>query len=330
MSAAVNPTGERRAAGAQRDKPGLKARLRNYFAIHFHVLTTSLSQLGRAPLSTLMAAAVIGIALALPTMLHLCLSKVQSLGAAWQESAQISLFLRDRISEQGALSLQSELKRWPEISSVKYISREQALEQFRKSSGLGDVVAMLDKNPLPAVLVVYPKLDEHTTLDTEVLLSKLRARSEVELAQLDLEWVQRLHALINVANRAVMVLGGLLALAVLFVIGNTIRMAIQNRKEEIEVVKLIGGSDAFVRRPFLYNGIWYGLFGSLMAWLLVSVLLLLLDGPVRQLATLYGSDFSLGVVGLNTTLLLLLAGPLLGLVGAWLVAGRHIRAIEPS
>jgi len=330
MNATMNSMGERRAAGAQRDKTTLKERLRNYFAIHFHVLTSSLSQLGRAPVSTLMATAVIGIALALPAMFHVCLSKMQSLGAAWQESAQISLFLRDRVSEHGALSLQSELRRWPEISSVKYISREQALEQFRQNSGLGDVVTMLDENPLPTVLVVYPNLNENTTLDTEVLLSKLRARSEVELAQLDLEWVQRLHALIDLANRAVTVLSGLLALAVLFVIGNTIRMAIQNRHDEIEVVKLIGGSDAFVRRPFLYNGIWYGLFGGLLAWLLVNTLLLLLNGPVRQLATLYGSDFSLGVVGLETTLILLLAGPLLGLIGAWLVAGRYIRAIEPS
>lgn len=326
----MNATTERRAASARRDSISLKARLRNYFAIHFHVLTNSLSQLGRTPVSTFMAAMVIGIALALPAMLHVFLSKMQTLGAAWQESAQISLFLRDRVNEHGALSLQAELKRWPEISSVKYISREQALEQFRKSSGLGDVVAMLDKNPLPAVLVVYPRLDQSTTLDTEVLLSRLRARPEVELAQLDLEWVQRLHGLIDLANRAVLVFGALLALAVLFVIGNTIRMAIQSRHDEIEVTKLIGGSNAFVRRPFLYNGVWYGLFGGLLAWLLVNALLLLLDGPVRQLAALYGSDFSLGLAGLETTLLLLLAGPLLGLIGAWLVAGRHIRAIEPS
>lgn len=326
----MTATTERRAAGAQRDSISFKTRLRNYFAIHFHVLTTSLSQLGRSPFATLMAAVVIGIALALPVLLHVCLSKVQGLGAAWQESAQISLFLRDRVSEHGALSLQQELKGWPEISSVKYISRDQALEQFRQNSGLGDVVAMLDTNPLPAVLVVYPRLDQSTTLDTEVLLSKLRARPEVELAQLDLEWVQRLHALIALANRAVVVLGGLLALAVLFVIGNTIRMTIENRRDEIEVTKLIGGSNAFVRRPFLYNGVWYGLFGGLLAWLLVNGLLLLLDGPVRQLATLYGSDFSLGLVGMETTLLLLVAGPLLGLIGAWLVAGRHIRAIEPS
>lgn len=321
---------ERRAAGAKRDKSTFKSKLNNYFGIHFHVLTTSLGQLGRAPISTLMATAVIGIALALPALLYVSLSKLQGVGAAWQESAQISLFLRDSVSEEGAQGLQAELRRWPEISSVQYISRDQALEQFRQRSGLGDVVEMLDRNPLPNVLVVYPNINESTTLDTEVLLSKLRARPEVELAQLDLEWLQRLHALIDLANRAVLVLGGLLALAVLFVIGNTIRMAIQNRREEIEVVKLIGGSNAFVRRPFLYNGIWYGLFGGLLAWLLVNLLLLLLNAPVRQLATLYGSDFSLGLVGLKTTLILLCAGPLLGWVGAWLVAGRHIRAIEPS
>ena len=313
MNAAV----DRRTSGARRDSTSLVERLRNYFAIHFHVLTSSLHQLGRAPFSTFMAAMVIGISLALPAMLHVFLNKVQTLGSAWQDSAQISLFMRDRLSE-------------PEVSNVKYISREQALEQFRQNSGLGDVLATLDKNPLPAVLVVYPKIDGSTPLDTEVLLSKLRARPEVDMAQLDLEWVQRLHALIGLANRAVVIFGGLLALAVLFVVGNTIRMTIQNRRDEIEVTKLIGGSNAFVRRPFLYNGAWYGLFGGLLAWLLVNALLLLLDGQVRQLASLYGSDFSLGLVGVETTLILLLAGPLLGLVGAWLVAGRYIRAIEPS
>ena len=326
MNAAV----DRRTSGARRDSTSLVERLRNYFAIHFHVLTSSLHQLGRAPFSTFMAAMVIGISLALPAMLHVFLNKVQTLGSAWQDSAQISLFMRDRLSERDVLLLQSELKSWPEVSNVKYISREQALEQFRQNSGLGDVLATLDKNPLPAVLVVYPKIDGSTPLDTEVLLSKLRARPEVDMAQLDLEWVQRLHALIGLANRAVVIFGGLLALAVLFVVGNTIRMTIQNRRDEIEVTKLIGGSNAFVRRPFLYNGAWYGLFGGLLAWLLVNALLLLLDGQVRQLASLYGSDFSLGLVGVETTLILLLAGPLLGLVGAWLVAGRYIRAIEPS
>ena len=319
----------RKLPAAQRTgKRGLGQRLRNYFGLHFHVLTTTLSQLGRALLGNLMTVVVIGIALALPATLHVFLSKVDDLGLAWQDTAQISVFLQPNIPVQRSTELMNELNSWQEISALEYISPEQALDDFRQNSGLGEALAMLDDNPLPGVVVVTPAMAQREP--AAALLQRLRQRPEVDLAQLDLEWVQRLHSLIALAERAVMVLGGLLALAVLFVIGNTIRLAIQNRHDEIEVVKLIGGSDAFVRRPFLYNGMWFGLFGGLLAWLLVNVLLVLLDGPVRQLAELYGSQFSLGLVDINTTLLLLLLGPVLGLLGAWLATGRHIRAIEPS
>ncbi len=325
-----NVTVKRVPAAQRSGRVGLIKRLRNYFALHFHVLTTTLSQLGRALMGNFMTAVVIGISLALPAALHVFLNKVESLGAAWQESAQISLFLQPNISAQNSTQLMNELKSWPEIDSLEYISPEQALEDFRQNSGLGDALAMLDDNPLPGVVVVSPTMAHQNPAAAESLLERLRQRPEVDLAQLDLEWVQRLHGLIGLAERVVLVLGGLLALAVLFVIGNTIRLAIQNRHDEIEVIKLIGGSDAFVRRPFLYNGMWFGLFGSLLAWLLVNILLMVLDGPVRQLAELYDSQFSLGLVDIKTTLLLLLLGPLLGLVGAWLVTGRRLRVIEPA
>lgn len=315
---------------AQRSRVGLKQRLRNYFALHFHVLTTTLTQLGRSLGGNLMTIMVIGIALALPATLHVFLSKVDSLGASWQESAQVSLFLKASLPAQALSGLTTELNSWSEIGSLEYISPEQALDEFKKTSGLGDALEFLDQNPLPGVMVVSPALAFQAPAAVEALLQRLSQRPEVDLAQLDLEWLQRLHGLISLAERAVLLLGGLLALAVLFVIGNTIRLAIQSRHDEIEVVKLIGGSDAFVRRPFLYNGMWFGLFGGLLAWLLVNVLLVNLDEPVKQLAELYGSDFSLGLVDTKTTLLLLVLGPLFGLLGAWLATGRHLRAIEPS
>lgn len=308
---------------------GFSSRFNNYLAMHFHVLTSSLGQIWRTPLSSMMTTAVIAIALALPAALHVFLGKVEAIGAAWQDSAQISLFLKANIKDQKALEIKAELQRWSEITAVDYITAEQALDDFRQNSGLGDALGLLEQNPLPGVLVVYPTLAQRTPDLAQALLEKLRARSEVDMAQLDMEWIQRLHTIISFADRAVMVLGGALALAVLFVIGNTIRMAIQNRRDEIEVTKLIGGSDAFVRRPFLYNGMWFGLFGGILAWLLVNILLVLLDDPVRRLAELYDSDFQLGLVGVETTFLLLFSGPLLGLVGAWLVAGRHLKAIEP-
>lgn len=320
----------RKTPAAQRSgRAGPRQWLRNYFSLHFHVLTTTLVQLGRSLGGNLMTIVVIGIALALPATLHVFLNKVENLGASWQESAQVSLFLKANLPAQTLAGLKSELQGWSEISRLEYISPEQALDDFQNSSGLGDALSMLDENPLPGVLVVTPAQAHQSPAAVELLLQRLRQRSEVDLAQLDLEWLQRLHGLIQLAERVVLVLGGLLALAVLFIIGNTIRLGIQSRHDEIEVVKLIGGSDAFVRRPFLYNGMWFGLFGGLLAWLLVNVLLVVLDAPVRELAVLYESDFSLGLVDIKTTLFLLLLGPLLGLLGAWLVTGQRLRAIEP-
>lgn len=321
----------KRGPAAQRSgRVGIGQRLRNYFALHFHVLTSSLAQLGRTPGGNLMTALVIGIALALPATLHVFLDKVAGLGESFQASAQISLFLQPQLPSGGAEQLQQELRGWPEISSLEYISPAQALADFKQNSGLGDALAMLGDNPLPGVVVVVPALAYRAPDKAQALLVRLRQLPAVDQAQLDLEWLQRLQSLLGLAKRAVLVLGGLLALAVLFVIGNTIRLAIQSRHDEIEVVKLIGGSDAFVRRPFLYFGMWFGLFGGLLAWGLVNLLLLSLNGPVQELAALYSSDFSLGLVDIRTTLLLLLLGPLLGLIGAWFATGRRLRAIEPA
>ncbi len=319
----------RRASGAERGKPGLMGRFQNYLALHFQVSTTSLTRLMSTPIATLMTAAVIAIALALPAVLHVFLDKVQSLSGGWVDSAQVSLFLNKGLSEDAATEFSRELSSWPEISKIIHVPPETALQEFAESAGLGDTLALLDENPLPHVLIITPTMANRAPAQVHELTDRLSDELQVDLAQMDLEWVERLHGLLLLADRAVVVLGTLLAAAVLFVIGNTIRLAIQNRRDEIEVTKLIGGSDAFVRRPFLYSGFWYGLFGALIAWMLVNLLLGLLDDPVQHLATLYGSEFRIGLVDLRTTILLLFGGPLLGWVGAWLASGRHIRAIEP-
>ncbi|MBI3772335.1 MAG: ABC transporter permease [Gammaproteobacteria bacterium] len=304
------------------------ARVRNYFGSHFHVLMSSLNRLGRAPIASFMTAAVIGIALALPAAVHVFLNKLQAVSSVWQESTQVTVFLKKDVADGVALALSRELQRWPEITKVHYISPGRALKEFEQHSGMTDVVGLLNENPLPGVLVITPS-KSISAIQTEALLPKLQKLSGVESAQMDVEWVRRLHGLLSVSERAVLTFGGLLALAVLFIIGNTIRLLIQNRQDEVEVVKLIGGSNAFVRRPFLYTGIWFGLFGGMVAWLLVNLLLAALSGPVAQLASLYGSDFRLGYADLETTAILLFIGPFLGLVGAWLVSGRYLRAIEP-
>lgn len=306
----------------------VSARIRNYFGLHFHILMSSLSQLGRTPVASFMTAAVIGIALALPAAVHVFLNKLQAVSNVWQESTQITVFLKKGVADGMAINLSHQLQGWPEIAKVRYISPEQALKEFEQQSGMSDVVGLLNENPLPGVLVITP-VKLQSAAQTEALLPKLQQLSETESAQMDVEWVRRLHGLLSVSARAVLTFGGLLALAVLFIIGNTIRLLIQNRQDEVEVVKLIGGSDAFVRRPFLYTGIWFGLFGGMVAWVLVNLLLLALAEPIGQLANLYGSDFRLGFADFETTAILLFIGPFLGLVGAWLVSGRYLRAIEP-
>jgi len=307
-----------------------RGRINSYFTHHLWVLVSSLGQLWRTPFSTLMTAAVIGIALALPAGLHVLLQNVQQLATGWEGTAQVSLFLKQDLAEKNAKALADKLRGWAEVADVRYISREQALAEFRALSGFGEALDSLGENPLPAVLVIRPRSEYTEPARMELLLGRLRNLDAVELAQLDMDWVRRLNAIIEVGKRGVLVLAGLLALAILLVVGNTIRLTIFNRREEIVVTKLIGATNGFIRRPFLYTGFWYGLMGAVIAWLLVGTLLGLLSGPVSRLSLLYNSGFSLGGLDLVTTATLLGFGILLGLAGSWLAVGRHLQRIEPT
>ena len=297
---------------------------------HLQVFFYSLGQLSRQPMSLFMTAAVIGIALALPTGLHVLLQNAQQISGGWDGAAQISLFLKKSVSDAQAKKLAAKLRRRDDIAGVSYLSREKALQEFQQQSGFGDALKALDKNPLPSVLIVQPALAEGQAQQTAALLEDLRKNQRVDVAQLDMQWVKRLYAIMDIVRRGVIVLAGLLALAVLLVVGNTIRLAIQNRRDEIVVMKLIGGTDAFIRRPFLYTGFWYGFFGALMAFIMVYVALLLLSGPVEKLTALYHNNFELSRLDLSTVLILLLTGVMLGLTGSWLAVGRHLRDIEPG
>jgi len=307
-----------------------RGRVNAYFTHHLWVLVSSLGVLWRTPFATFMTAAVIGIALALPAGLHVLLQNVQKLSTGWEGTAQMSLFLKQDVSEKNIQELAKKLRKWDGVAEVRYISRNQALEEFRKLSGFGGALDSLNENPLPAVLVVRPTSEAAEPAQMELLLAKVRELKPVDLAQLDMEWVRRLSGIIELGKRGVLLLGGLLALAILLVVGNTIRLTILNRRDEIVVTKLIGATNAFIRRPFLYTGFWYGLMGAVLAWILVGLLLGLLSGPVSRLSFLYNSQFSLGGMDFETTAILLGSGIMLGLLGSWLAVGRHLQAIEPS
>ena len=324
------PSVEENTGDSSKRKSTRHSGFNSYFANHLWALISTLGSLYRTPVSTLMTTAVIGIALALPAGLFIILQNVQHLSTSWDNGAQISLFLKQEVNTRQANALVADLKSHTQIKNVEYISAEQALEEFRLKSGFENALAMLEENPLPSVLVVsllnqYPDQQE-----VEVLMQYLQEQQGVDMAQLDMQWLQRLNGIIDIGKRGSLIVALMLAIAILVIVGNTIRLTIQNRRQEIEVTKLIGGTDAFIQRPFLYAGIWYGFIGGLLAWLLVFGSLQILDGPVNKLSSLYNSQFELIGLGAGESIILLMIGLLLGWLGSWFSVRRHLREIEPQ
>ena len=310
-----------------------RSRKRSAFSIlldhHIRVASNSLQQLVGSPFSSLMTAAVIAIALALPTGLYLILHDLEGIVGGWKGTAQISVFLKTRVPENTGRRLASDIGSWQETAGVDFITAEQAMQEFQQFSGFGEALSILNENPLPAVMVVRPAANQLTPEGVDALVRKLKAINDVDMVQVDFEWIQRLNHIVNLAQRGTIILFVLLSLAVLLIIGNTIRLTIFNRKQEILVTKLIGATNSFIRRPFLYTGFWYGGAGSALAVLLVSVIFWLIAGPVELLASEYNSVFRLTGLGISDISLVLAAGVGLGLLGSWIAVTRHIQAIEP-
>ena len=300
-----------------------------YLAQHTWVALSTLGQLWRAPLATLLTSAVIAIALALPMALYVLLLSTQALTQHWESSNQISVYLHLNTPEQSALQLQKTIANWSEIKRVNYISPQDALKEFTQISGFGDAAKSLTDNPLPAVLSVLPLATLTQTKSLEALVQRLQQLPQVELVQLDMGWLKKLQAMLALAKRALLFLSVILGVAILLIIGNTLRLSINNRQREIIVCKLIGGTGRFIRRPFLYLGFWYGLTGAILAWLILQAMLLLLASPVYDIALLYASDFRLVDLGLNNSLILFGISILLSITGSWLATFRHLQKIEP-
>ncbi len=296
---------------------------------HKEAMQYSLLRLWHSPLSTWITLAAIAIALSLPASLHLFLKNLKSLTDDKRQVPTISLFIKQNISEQQARDRGELLQEMDEIDKVVMIPRDEALADFRKIYNFDEALETLGKNPLPHVLVITPhiKLLGDPEMDMKKLAKKLESYSEVDLVQMDIEWVQRLRGILRITERVILIISILLALTVLLVIGNTIRLNIENRKEEIEVSKLIGATTAYIRRPFLYTGIWYGLFGGIISLVLVHVALLFLVTPVNDLAKLYASNFALSGLGIKNTIYILLVSSFLGLIGSWLAVGKHLKEI---
>lgn len=304
--------------------------MRNYLLRHVQVLMYTLGQLVSAPITTLMTLLVIAITLVLPTGLYVLLQNLQGLSGSFGDSVRITVFLDKSANRDQTSALLGRLRTDPRIQKVRYLNPEQALEDFKSISGFGSVIDRLGENPLPGVVTVIPATEQLPLEKLEALAADLGRLDHVDFAQLDSKWVERLRILLQLGTRGVYILASLLALGVLLIIGNTIRLAVLNRRREIEIIKLVGGTDAFVRRPFLYNGTLQGAIGAIFAVALLYGVLAGLAGPVADLSKAYGGHFSLRGPGLVGSTLLILAGGVLGWLGARLAVWRHLRDIEPE
>lgn len=333
-AAKSNPSTAERVGGSVKkapqhnpDEPDFKTLFHAWLESHRASLVDSVGRLVKQPIGSFFTCLVMAVALSLPMGLALLLDNVERLGGSWQRAAQISLYMQLHTDAEAGQALREQILAMPDVSDAEWISREQALEEFQQLSGLGEALRELPDNPLPGVVVVTPNEVDKAKL--EALRQRLAELPGVEQAQLDLLWVERLAAILKLGDRFVFGLTLLLIATLLLVIGNTIRLHIENRRTEIEVVKLVGGTDGYVRRPFLYMGALYGLGAGLIAWLLLAYGLGWLNEAVIDLAGLYGSDFGLAGVPSEDGLSLVLGALLLGYIGAWLAVARHLSELAP-
>jgi cell division transport system permease protein len=298
-------------------------------ARHTQALLGSVGRLARNPFATALTLLVIGLAMALPMALDLFVINAQAATGDFADAVDMSVYFKTDVPLAKAQQLANDARQRSEVAEVTLIPADKALEEFRTYSGFGAALEALKENPLPHVLHVRPKVQSSSAAALETRRRYFTAWPEVDTVQIDSEWVMRFNAILEVLRRLLVITAVLLAAGVLAVIGNTIRLEILNRRAEIEVTKLVGGSNSFVRRPFLYTGVLYGLGGAVLAWLIVEAAVAILGQPVATLAQLYGSRYSLqGPTG-DDILIVLGAGIVLGWLGAWISAHRHLRSIEP-
>lgn len=301
--------------------------MRPSYAQHIGVMRTALRRIFNPPLAGVLNILVIGIALSLPAGMYVLLQNAHGLVDELSGTPQISVFLSLDAKSDDIDRLRKQFAQNPAIEKVEFISRDAALQHLKQSTGLEDVIGGLDKNPLPDAFIVHPKAKSAATLDE--LRRALAALAKVDQAQLDSAWAYKLEALLRFANFAVLILASLLSLALIAITFNTIRLQILTQRDEIEVAKLIGASDGFIRRPFLYFGALQGLMGGLAAYFIITVSLLVLNEPLSALSQLYASQFTLHSLSWGDSLALLLFSLYLGWLGAWLSVARHLTQIEP-
>jgi cell division transport system permease protein len=310
-----------RPAGAQRGR-SVAQRATGWVSLHVDCASDALRRLWQQPVASLMTLAVVAISLLLPSLLYVTGKNLNQFADSLQSANQLTAYLHLHVDDSAGRQLQQIMAQHSAVNRAEFISPEQAAVDFAQWSGLGDVIASLGENPLPASIVLYPADNSYDT--AAMLRDTFVMREEIAHIQLDQDWLLRLERFMTLTQRGVVTLILVLALGVLFVIGNSIRTTIVSREAEIRVMKLIGATDGFIARPFLYSGFWIGLLGGVLAWLLLAAMLLLFHGPATSLLSFYGEQYQLYGLGNQATVILLGGSALLGWLGARLSVSRQL------
>ncbi|MBY3788239.1 permease-like cell division protein FtsX [Photobacterium carnosum] len=302
-----------------------------FFAIHRQQASSALKDMFRHPLGNFLTLAVLAVALTLPCTFYLMAKNITAVADAWQNPSQITLYLKHNTSNDDGQALADEIKNWSQVNSVKFITADQGLEQFRQNGGFDKALNLFDEqnNPLPAVVIVEPKSDWQTTAKANELAQKLGQQKHVAEVRLDRDWLQRLAAIQQLAIALALLMSGLMLFAVFLIVGNTLRLQVLSHKDEIQVMKMVGATNSYILRPYLYVGVWYGLIAALIAWGLTQGVVLLLGDAVAQLSNLYGSHFRMLGLNWDESVIMIMIATFLGLMAARLAAGRHLREINP-
>lgn len=290
----------------------------------------SLGEMWRTPMASMMTIAVLGLSLTLPATLYLVVKNVQQINSGFEEAAEISLFVKESMSGQETQTLVKRLALYPEVDKVTFISKQNALVEFKDVSGFGQALEYLDENPLPDVVLVTPTARHRQADAARALLAKLEKEREVDFGKLDIAWLERLNALLSLLKESVITIALLLLTSVTLIIGNTIRLSIMDKKEEIQVMKLVGATNTFIHAPFLWTGIWYGIIGGLFAFICVALMMWWLGAAVTEVAGVYQTSFDLIGLSVSEFGSLVLLATILGFVGSYLSVNRYIKEIEPD
>jgi cell division transport system permease protein len=311
-------------------RPPLRPGLRAWREQHLYSLFSSLGRLAARPWATTLTLAVMSLAMALPLLFWLLLDNARQVSGSVEDARAVSAFLKADLDPAAVQALAKRLRERADVAAVEVKSPEQGLAEFRDQSGFADALKVLHYNPLPAVLIVTARSEALAVDAAPALVAELGSDPAVDLVQYDAEWRQRLNAILALAARAAAVLAGLLALAALLIVGNSVRLDIQGRSDEIAVMQLLGANDGFVRRPFLYTGFWYGAFAGVLTLVLIGLVEWTLAAPLSQLAASYEHRFDVHGLTIPGMAGVLGAGAALGWLGAWLAASRHIALGQPQ